>query len=259
MDCQSSASPRSSRFYSADLGRFLSPDSVVPGAGNPSASGGLNRYSYVLNNPMTYTDPSGHYPIGIECDRGCPMHPEHPGFLEWVGANDPEWLRNMPDWTGDAGKKIEAVWHATQQGVYDYLMANGLSDYAAKCTAWGDCSEYRWYELGGCEASQMCNPIWSMEGWGQPSCSLNAQTYEGCDYQVDPGEAAGECGKALWIFVGEEAVTTGLSFGFGKAVQGARAAGVLGQTTYRLLESGRLAFDVGSTLGSVSDVVISCR
>lgn len=32
------------RFYSADIGRFLSPDSIVPGAGDPQA---LDRYAYV--------------------------------------------------------------------------------------------------------------------------------------------------------------------------------------------------------------------
>ena len=46
------------RFYDPLLGRFLSADTVVPQPGNPQA---LNRYSYVLNNPLKYTDPSGHY------------------------------------------------------------------------------------------------------------------------------------------------------------------------------------------------------
>lgn len=45
------------RYYDAQLGRFISADTIVPGAGNPQ---GLNRYSYVLNNPLRYTDPSGH-------------------------------------------------------------------------------------------------------------------------------------------------------------------------------------------------------
>jgi RHS repeat-associated protein/uncharacterized repeat protein (TIGR01451 family) len=69
------------RYYDPNLGRFLSADSVVPGTahtsltvtyhatslptaekappspGNPQA---LNRFAYVLNNPLTYTDPSGH-------------------------------------------------------------------------------------------------------------------------------------------------------------------------------------------------------
>ncbi|MBU1879441.1 MAG: hypothetical protein KJ734_10870 [Chloroflexi bacterium] len=46
------------RFYDPLLGRFVSADTVVPGAGNPQA---LNRYSYVLNNPLKYTDPTGNW------------------------------------------------------------------------------------------------------------------------------------------------------------------------------------------------------
>jgi len=45
------------RFYSPKLGRFLSPDTIIPGAANPQA---YNRYSYVLGNPLKYTDPTGH-------------------------------------------------------------------------------------------------------------------------------------------------------------------------------------------------------
>ncbi|MDH4161836.1 MAG: FG-GAP-like repeat-containing protein [Nitrospirota bacterium] len=45
------------RYYNPTLGRFISPDSIVPDPANPQA---LNRYSYVINNPVNYTDPSGH-------------------------------------------------------------------------------------------------------------------------------------------------------------------------------------------------------
>lgn len=45
------------RYYDPQLGRFISPDSVVPEQGDPQA---LNRYSYVRNNPVKYIDPSGH-------------------------------------------------------------------------------------------------------------------------------------------------------------------------------------------------------
>ena len=48
------------RFYSPKLGRFLSADSMVPNAANPQD---FNRYSYVRNNPIRYTDPSGNIPI----------------------------------------------------------------------------------------------------------------------------------------------------------------------------------------------------
>ncbi len=45
------------RYYSAVLGRFVSPDTIVP---DPSSSGGFNRYRYTRNNPLRYTNPTGH-------------------------------------------------------------------------------------------------------------------------------------------------------------------------------------------------------
>ncbi len=45
------------RYYDAAIGRFAQPDSIVPNPYNPQS---LNRYSYALNNPVKYTDPSGH-------------------------------------------------------------------------------------------------------------------------------------------------------------------------------------------------------
>ncbi len=48
------------RYYDATLGRFISADTVVPDPANPQA---LNRYSYVLNNPINNTDPTGHAPV----------------------------------------------------------------------------------------------------------------------------------------------------------------------------------------------------
>ena len=53
------------RFYSPKLGRFLSADTIVPGAANPQA---YNRYSYVLGNPLKYIDPTGHYCVGDDED-----------------------------------------------------------------------------------------------------------------------------------------------------------------------------------------------
>jgi RHS repeat-associated protein len=46
------------RYYDAFLGRFIQADTIVPDPLDPQA---LNRYSYVLNNPILYTDPSGHF------------------------------------------------------------------------------------------------------------------------------------------------------------------------------------------------------
>jgi RHS repeat-associated protein len=46
-----------SRWYDPLIGRFIQADTIVPQPGNPQS---LNRYAYVLNNPLRYTDPTGH-------------------------------------------------------------------------------------------------------------------------------------------------------------------------------------------------------
>ena len=45
------------RLYDPEIGRFLSADTIVPNTSNPQS---FNRYSYVLNNPLLYPDPTGH-------------------------------------------------------------------------------------------------------------------------------------------------------------------------------------------------------
>ena len=55
------------RLYDPLLGRFISPDSIVP---NPEDPQSLNRYSYCLNNPLKYTDPSGHENYAWGYDQG---------------------------------------------------------------------------------------------------------------------------------------------------------------------------------------------
>jgi hypothetical protein len=45
--------------YDAAIGRFISADSIVPDLFDPQS---LNRYSYCLNNPLKFVDPSGHGP-----------------------------------------------------------------------------------------------------------------------------------------------------------------------------------------------------
>jgi RHS repeat-associated protein len=46
------------RYYDATIGRFISPDTTVQNYKNPQS---LNRYSYCLNNPLKYIDPTGYH------------------------------------------------------------------------------------------------------------------------------------------------------------------------------------------------------
>jgi RHS repeat-associated protein len=49
------------RFYAPTLGRFISPDTIVPKPSDPQS---INRYTYVLNRPLTGNDPDGHcFPV----------------------------------------------------------------------------------------------------------------------------------------------------------------------------------------------------
>ena len=45
------------RWYDPELGRFIQADTIVPGAGSLKS---YDRFTYVNNNPIRYTDPSGH-------------------------------------------------------------------------------------------------------------------------------------------------------------------------------------------------------
>ena len=54
------------RIYDSDIGRFLSADTIVQDIYDTQA---FNPYSYVRNNPLKYTDPSGHSFLGDLWDK----------------------------------------------------------------------------------------------------------------------------------------------------------------------------------------------
>ena len=79
------------------INRFLSADTIVPNPTNPQH---LNRYSYVTNNPLRYTDPTGHMQIqdGSQQDNF-----SQSVFDDYVPLPDPEDDDdenddNTPDW-----------------------------------------------------------------------------------------------------------------------------------------------------------------
>ena len=50
------------RYYDPELARFIQADSTVP---DPEFSQAYNRYAYVYNNPLKFTDPTGQNPFLI--------------------------------------------------------------------------------------------------------------------------------------------------------------------------------------------------
>ncbi|MCX6130089.1 MAG: hypothetical protein NTX25_13620, partial [Proteobacteria bacterium] len=90
------------RVYDPTIGLFLTPDPYIQ---DPTMAQNLNRYSYVVNNPLRYNDPTGHFfeGIGRELNRALTTGGkalQNPGaFLKntWNkigrGASDPRYQR----------------------------------------------------------------------------------------------------------------------------------------------------------------------
>jgi len=62
------------RYYDPALGRFTSADSIIPDLTNPQA---LNRYTYVLDNPLKYIDPTGNYGSDTSSSDSNDYHGRH--------------------------------------------------------------------------------------------------------------------------------------------------------------------------------------
>jgi RHS repeat-associated protein len=88
------------RYYDPELARFTSADTLVPDLTNPQS---LNRYAYVYNNPISYTDPTGHSPEDSEAYDMVAADPIDPSLgvvTQSSGISDspmPEADRQMPE------------------------------------------------------------------------------------------------------------------------------------------------------------------
>jgi RHS repeat-associated protein len=84
------------RYYVGTIGRFASADSLVPDPANPQQ---FNRYTYSLNNPIRYSDPTGHCVFGLPCPQ--PIRDGLNAFADFgVGA--------LAQWTYDNSFHLNA-------------------------------------------------------------------------------------------------------------------------------------------------------
>jgi hypothetical protein len=94
------------RWYDSATGRFAQADSIVP---NQYNSQNLDRFGYVLNNPLRYSDPSGH----VDCD----------------GENNVDGCQKVT--TKDLSKLIKVEYGWTLKGKWSRRSIEKLLNYAS--------------------------------------------------------------------------------------------------------------------------------
>ncbi len=71
------------RWYDSNLNRWIQPDGIIPNPGNPQD---LDRYVYSRNNPLHYSDPSGHSPWDVIGQFFTGMAMEFTRTSNWMGV-----------------------------------------------------------------------------------------------------------------------------------------------------------------------------
>jgi RHS repeat-associated protein len=115
------------RYYDATIGRFISADTIVSNPMNPQT---LNRYSYCLNNPLKYVDPSGHHDEEHPASEGWHHvydshgHEIPNSYQRWKNQNTGDWCYSVFD---ENGNEMPDMWQSgpgTAPGshqLFDYL------------------------------------------------------------------------------------------------------------------------------------------
>lgn len=107
------------RWYDAQLGRFLSADSIVPDTTNPQA---FNRYSYVYNNPVKFVDPSGHAGLPYQFDGGgAPPPPADPQAAAEAAARAQAVMTNIANTIAYNYEARGTAWDDLPSGVRNRL------------------------------------------------------------------------------------------------------------------------------------------
>ncbi len=108
------------RVYDPVVARFLSPDPVLQ---MPEYSQNFNRYSYVLNNPLKYTDPSGFVIQGGGDDDE---------YEPKADANFPWWLTYLSDLGKNFRTSANEGYSATKEALFGKNEISFASDSKIK-------------------------------------------------------------------------------------------------------------------------------
>ena len=123
------------RWYDPVLGRFVQADTIVPSPGKPQD---FNRYSYVLNNPLKYTDPTGHAYCGDQYDPYCMETTD-----EWIAYDSREmhFLDDVPtSYVRIFIKYSGTGWERGRGSAGVGVDTNAILSHNHQVGSWGDAS-----------------------------------------------------------------------------------------------------------------------
>lgn len=109
------------RYYQPDVGRFTTADSFGGFQDLPQTA---NRYTYALGNPLRYTDPSGHSPIGMWVGMGLlfsAVFDVVTTSYRYYEGRSPSDYRYFPD------GRSKAYWARVSSTISNTLMVLGLA------------------------------------------------------------------------------------------------------------------------------------
>ena len=132
------------RYYLPEVGRFVSADTIVPEPSNPQD---WNRYTYTQNNPITYTDPSGH--LSVEEIEQYFGFTDKQQMVDQYGQAVTDQLWDTPFTWGDV---LQYSCPSCQGGSgYAILLLLGNQSDEFRGAFWGLQASYNGYDLRGKE------------------------------------------------------------------------------------------------------------
>ena len=125
------------RAYDPCFGRFLSPDS--PRYADFSSPGGLSMYCYCYNNPVAYSDTSGHMPIFVAALIGMVAGLTVTFIKDW--ADDGKPFNGSVDWRDYVGAGAGGAIAGLGTGFVSTIIFSGLGS-AVQSAIMGDISSF---------------------------------------------------------------------------------------------------------------------
>ena len=118
----------SSRYYSPELCRWISPDSIE--YLDPSSINGLNLYAYCNNDPVNYYDPTGHSAILIGLIIGAVIGFGTAAYIDY--KDDGQVFNGSVEWYGYLGATVLGGAIGAGIGYIAPQIGSALSSFAAQ-------------------------------------------------------------------------------------------------------------------------------